>query len=117
VSIAFDIAGEIFTLPEDAVVLIAEELLRIKTSYEPEDDEAAALARKLERRLVGSYEGPIQVTRDDAVTILRRKSLDVLSAAGPYRVPARNMLRAITETLDVLPLVDMSDPDDSPKPR
>ena len=108
VSIEFDIAGELFTFPEDAVVLIAEELRRIKTNDEEGDEEATALADKLERRLVGVSDGPVRVTRRNAVTILRRKSLDAL-AVGPYRMPARNMLRAITETVDVLPLVDPSD--------
>lgn len=105
-SIDFVVAGEVFTFPEDAVVLMAEELRRIKTNDEAGDDEAVALADKLERRLVNADSDPIRVTRGDAVTLLQRKSLDAL-AAGPYRLPARNMHKAITETVDVLPLNDL----------
>ena len=94
--IDFDIAGEIFTLPEEAVVLMAEDLRLIKTNDETGDEEATALADKLERNLVRAYDGPVRITQEDALTILQRKCLDAL-AVGPYGVPAQHASRDHTD--------------------
>jgi hypothetical protein len=107
VDIAFVVAGETFTLPEEAVVMMAEELRRIKTNDDDSDDRALAMADKLERKLVGAYDGPVRVTRENALTILERKSLDALVVGGVSG--AREMHRAITAVSRyALPVVDPS---------
>jgi hypothetical protein len=107
--IEFVVAGETLTLPEEAVVVMAEELRRIKTNDEAGDDRALAMADKLERKLVGAYDGPVRVTRVNALTILERKSLDALAVGGV--TGAREMHRAITAaTRYALPIVDPGDP-------
>jgi hypothetical protein len=109
VDIEFQVAGETFTLPEEAVVVMAEELRRIKTSDEASDEGALAMANKLERKLVGAYDGPVRVTRENALTILHHKSLDALAVGGVSG--AREMHRAITATSRyALPIVDPADP-------
>lgn len=96
--IEFDVAGERFAFPYEAVVTMAENLRAIAPI-----DNAIPMADMLEQRLVDATDGPVVLTEDYALTIF-----DMLDhwGIGPWREPAHRMLGAINAALDAntLPL-------------